>query len=111
MRDSSASRASSLALRDTSFHAGLERAIARLLRRVEDGDRQRGLAVLFREDQRSERLASGPVLIEYFRAHDALRRHDLAIDAAHPHVACRRALRQTPAKRAADLQIDLADDE
>src|SRR5687768_8077512 len=68
------------------FHRGLEHRVACCLRRIPDRVRQRRLAALFDEDERTQRLAACPILVEQLGADDPFRRRDLAMNAAHPHL-------------------------
>src|SRR6267143_2734689 len=95
-----------VALGRAVLHAGFDNRLANLLRLIPHRDCERRLAILLEEDQRVERLAR--VIVERLGADEALRRHDLLVDAAHPHLLATGATQHgTPG--AARLQIDLAD--
>ncbi len=75
-----------VALGDSALHVGLEDDVASLLRLVEHRGRERRLAVLLDEGGRVERLAGVPGIVELLGGDEPLGPHDLAIDAAHPHL-------------------------
>ena len=71
-----------------------------------DRHRHRRFAACFGEDRRHQGAAAGPVLVEQLGVDNALRRIELAIGAAHPHVA---PLRVPPhiAVAATNPEVDL----
>src|SRR5258707_8702622 len=78
-----------VALRRAVLHAGLDDGVANFPRRVEHRGGERCLTFLLNEDRGYLRLTRE--VVERFHVDGALRRRELAIDAAHAHFPSIRA--------------------
>src|SRR6204780_2137766 len=98
-----------VARRQALLHAALQDGIARLPRFVEDRLRYRRLSAILGQDDCPDGLARVPGFIELLGGNEPLWRHDLAINAAHPHLCSVGVLPPHVTVLAAYLEIDFAD--